>query len=76
MLNTYTTNSLEKQNIWRQKQIQTMYGSGRPIFNITHDTQFIRENYDGFYYMYANKWNTLDNKNYIASKIRRSNYQM
>lgn len=57
--------SQEKQNIWRQKQIEIMYGSGRPIFTMTPHTQFFRHSYDVFYYMYDNKWKYLDNKNYI-----------
>jgi hypothetical protein len=65
MLNTKYLSPVEKQNAWRQKQIKIMYGSGRPIFNMTMETQYIRHNYDGYYYIYANKWKLLDNKNYI-----------
>ena len=36
----------EKQQIWRIKQIQIFYGSGRPIYKITQDNQYERRNYD------------------------------
>ena len=36
----------EKQVIWRKKQIQIFYGSGRPLFNINEDNQFERKTYD------------------------------
>ena len=32
----------EKQNIWRKKQIDIFYGSGRPIFNISEETEHLR----------------------------------
>lgn len=58
----------EKQQIWRQKQIEIFYGSGRPIFRITEDNMFERKNYDSNYYMLPNKWREIDNKNYIPEK--------
>jgi hypothetical protein len=60
--------SHKKQNIWRQKQIEIFYGSGRPVFRITKDNCFERKNYDGNYYMIANKWKELDNKNFIPER--------
>jgi hypothetical protein len=58
----------EKQSIWRQKQIEIFYGSGRPLFKITEKNQFIRKNYDGEYYMRTLKYKDLDNKNFINEK--------
>lgn len=68
MINTVNTKymiSTEKQYFKRLKQIAIMYGTGRPIYNITMDTQHIRANYDGAYYMYTNKWKFLENKNFV-----------
>jgi hypothetical protein len=40
----------QKQERWRQQQIQIFYGTGKPIFNITKDTQHIRvHNNPSFY---------------------------
>jgi len=58
----------EKQNIWRKKQIDIFYGSGRPLFKITHENQFIRKNYDGAYYIESRQYMDLDNKNFIDNK--------
>ena len=35
-------NAIQKQEIWRQKQVQIFYKSGKPIYNITEATQHIR----------------------------------
>ena len=35
-------NAIKKQEIWRQKQLDIFYRSGKPIFKITHETQYIR----------------------------------
>lgn len=58
----------EKQVVWRQKQIELFYGSGRPLFKITEKNQFLRKNYDGEYYMRTLRYNHLDNKNFINDK--------
>jgi len=58
----------EKQNIWRKKQIDIFYGSGRPLFKITPENQFIRKNYDGAYYIESRQYMDLDNKNFIDNK--------
>ena len=58
----------EKQNIWRKKQIDIFYGSGRPLFKITPENQFIRKNYDGNYYIESRQYMDLDNKNFIDNK--------
>ncbi len=34
----------EKQNNWRQKQLDIFYRTGKPIFNMTVETQYIRSN--------------------------------
>lgn len=33
---------IKKQEEWRRKQFNIFYGSGRPIFNITKDTEHLR----------------------------------
>lgn len=58
----------EKQKIWRKKQIDIFYGSGRPLFKITPENQFIRKNYDGAYYIESQQYTDLDNKNFIGKK--------
>jgi len=32
----------KKQEVWRRKQFDIFYGSGRPIYNINEDTEHIR----------------------------------
>lgn len=58
----------EKHNIWRKRQIDIFYGSGRPLFKITNENQFIRKNYDGNYYIESQQYMDLDNKNFIDNK--------
>jgi hypothetical protein len=58
----------EKQAIWRKRQIDIFYGSGRPIFKITNENQFMRKNYDGNYYIESHQYIDIDNKNFIANK--------
>ena len=48
-MNSYQLNYLfdadyiiKKQEKWRRKQFNIFYGSGRPIFNITKETEHIR----------------------------------
>lgn len=60
----------KKQNIWRKKQIGIFYGSGRPIFKISDENQFIRKNYDGDYYIETKKYTDLDNKNFMFYKYK------
>ena len=68
MILDITKAAQEKQKLWRQKQIEIFYGSGRPIFRITEENCFEKKNYDSNYYMIANKWKELDNKNYIPER--------
>jgi hypothetical protein len=35
-------NAIKKQEIWRQKQLDIFYRSGKPIFKITQETQYIQ----------------------------------
>ena len=58
----------EKHNIWRKEQINIFYGSGRPLFKITTENQFIRKNYDGNYYIESQQYTDIDNKNYIVNR--------
>ncbi len=58
----------EKQQIWRNKQIQLFYGSGRPLFKISEKNQFERKNYDNEYYFHVYGCKDLDNKNYLPNK--------
>jgi hypothetical protein len=48
-MNSYQLNYLfdadyiiKKQEEWRRKQFNIFYGSGRPIFNITKETEHLR----------------------------------
>ena len=58
----------EKQAIWRKRQIDIFYGTGRPIFKITNENQFMRKSYDGNYYIESQQYMDLDNKNFIDNK--------
>ena len=58
----------KKQQIWRRKQIKILYGSGRPIFNISEQNHFYRENYDCVHYFDKYGCRYLDNKNFIPDK--------
>jgi len=56
---------IEKQEIWRQKQLQIFYGSGRPIYGITDDNLYVKPYYNGDYFMTTKRYNNLHNKNFI-----------
>ena len=75
MLTTVTVNNnvniltaKEKQSIWRKKQIDIFYGTGRPIFKITNENQFMRKSYDGNHYIESQQYTDLDNKIFIDNK--------
>ena len=75
MITTVTVNNninilsvKEKQAIWRKRQIDIFYGSGRPIFKITNENQLMRKSYDGNYYIESRQYIDIDNKNFIANK--------
>jgi hypothetical protein len=42
--------AVKKQEIWRQKQIQIFYRSGKPIFTIDNNTQHIRSHNNPYFY--------------------------
>ena len=63
----------EKQQIWRRKQIQILYGSGRPLFNISEDNLFERKNYDCVHYFNKYGCSVLDNKNFVPDKNKNKN---
>ncbi len=74
MITTVTVNNniniltaKEKQAIWRKRQIDIFYGTGRPIFKITNENQFMRKSYDGNYYIESRQYIDIDNKNFIAN---------
>jgi len=60
--------ALDKQQIWRKKQIQIMYGSGRPVFTIAKHTCFLRQSYDSNHFFNTYHRYNLDNVNYIDYK--------
>jgi hypothetical protein len=65
----------EKQKIWRKKQIEIFYGSGRPVFTITENNQFIRKNYDCEYYIRTNQFKYLENKNFVDRREYTKKYR-
>lgn len=58
----------EKQEIWRRKQVQILYGSGRPLFKISEKNQYNRKNYDCVHYFNKYGCTDLDNKNFVPDK--------
>ncbi len=42
---------LEKQEKWRQRQINIFYRTGKPLFTMTLDTQHIRSHNNVHYYV-------------------------
>lgn len=40
----------EKQELWRLKQVNIFYGSGRPIYNIDIYTEHIRSHNNPYFY--------------------------
>lgn len=46
----------EKNEIWRQKQLDIFYRTGKPIYNVTLETQHIRRNKDPNYFKEKNIW--------------------
>jgi hypothetical protein len=58
----------ERHKLWRKKQIQMMYGSGRPLFNITNDNCFERKMYDCEHFFNTYIDTTLDNKHFVPNQ--------
>lgn len=46
----------EKNEIWRQKQLDIFYRTGKPIYNVTLETQHIRRNKDPNYFKEKPIW--------------------
>ena len=46
----------EKNEIWRQKQLDIFYRTGKPIYNVTLETQHIRSNRDPNYFREKPIW--------------------
>ena len=46
----------EKNEIWRQKQLDIFYRTGKPIYNVTLETQHIRSNKDPNYFREKPNW--------------------
>lgn len=42
--------AVKKQELWRQKQIQIFYRSGKPIFTVNNNTQHIRSHNNPYFY--------------------------
>ena len=48
----------DKQSTWRQKQLDIFYRTGKPIFNMTIETQHIRSNNNPHYFIEKKRWET------------------
>ena len=59
--------AVKKQEIWRQKQIQTYYRSGKPIFTIDNNTQHIRSHNNPYFYKDKHE---LDRPKILSEKKR------
>lgn len=64
-------NSIEKQELWRQKQFQIFYGNGRPIFNIDKETQHIKSHNNPYFHKDILRRRQLDES--IWKKILKEN---
>jgi len=49
-------NRIKKQEEWRQKQLNIFYRTGKPIFRITLETQFLRTNNTPHEFIEKKKW--------------------
>ena len=60
ILNVISDEEFEKRNkkheIWRQKQLDIFYRTGKPIYNVTLETQHIRSNKDPNYFREKPVW--------------------
>ena len=63
----------EKQELWRQKQLQIFYGNGRPIFNISDETRHIRCHNNPYHHkdVYESETRTLNKS--IQTKALKGN---
>ena len=46
----------KKQEIWRQKQLDIFYRTGKPIFRVCNSTRHLRSNIDPLYFKEKEKW--------------------
>jgi|TARA_B110000285_G_C14886225_1_gene496301 hypothetical protein len=46
----------KKQEIWRQKQLDIFYRSGKPIFRVSPDNQHIKSNINPLYFKEKKPW--------------------
>jgi hypothetical protein len=46
----------KKHEIWRQKQLDIFYRTGKPIYNVTLETQHIRRNRNPHHFIEKNVW--------------------
>jgi hypothetical protein len=47
---------LIQQEKWRQTQFNMLYREGRPIFNVSIETQHIRSHNNPYFHRDTNKW--------------------
>uniref|UniRef100_A0A6C0J3X4 Uncharacterized protein n=1 Tax=viral metagenome TaxID=1070528 RepID=A0A6C0J3X4_9ZZZZ len=55
-LDTEKEERRKKQEQWRQKQLNIFYRTGKPIYRITLDTQFLRTNNTPHSFIEKKKW--------------------
>lgn len=46
----------KKQEIWRQKQLDIFYRSGKPIFRVSNSTRHLKSNIDPLSFKEKEKW--------------------
>ena len=61
-----------KQNIWRERQLDIFYRTGRPIYNIDYNNQFLRAHYNPSCYKEANHefWQSVFRPSAIDVSVR------
>jgi len=63
--------TLEKHELYIKRKFKMLYGSGRPIFNITENNQYIRKYNNSEYYFNTHILTEFYNKNFITYKSKR-----
>ena len=48
------TNPIIQQEKWRKKQVNMLYRQGRPIFNVSMETQHMRSHINPYFYIDMN----------------------
>jgi len=46
----------KKQDIWRQKQLDIFYRTGKPIFTMSIETQHLRSNNNPHHFIEKKRW--------------------